>query len=121
MCILNRIFNIAFIHLAHCFFHQGVIADAVLAHLDIVCRVPDEKMRGVGEENRRNCREAVTDCEEVNVVLTACGEHTPDHRMRSVGDITLAVVENQKAMLEMAAHLRDVVKLVSYDSAGTFI
>lgn len=115
------IFNKTFIHLTHCLLHKRVIADAVLSHLDVVGGVPDEEMRGVGEEDRRHCRESVTDGKEIDVVLAARGQHAAYHRMRSVGDIRFAVVEYQKAMLEMMAHLLDVVKLVSNDTSCTFI
>lgn len=100
MCVLHRIFNIAFVDQAHSSFNQGVITDAVLSHLDIVCRVPDEEMCCIGEENRRYCREAVTDGKKINVVLAARGQHTADHRMRSVRNIRFAVVEYQKAVFE---------------------
>lgn len=100
MCVLFRVFDKALVDPTHRLLHKRVIADAILAHLDIVGRVPDEEMCGVGEEDRRHGGESVTDSEEVDVVLTAGGKHTAYHRMRRVGDIALAVVEYQKAMLE---------------------
>lgn len=121
MCVFCRILNKALVHLSDSLLHQRVVADAVLSHLDIVGCVPDEKVRGVGEENRRHRGKAMTHGEEVNVILTAGGEHAPDHRMRSVGDIALAVVENQKTVLEVVTDLLDIVKLIGDDTACAFV
>ena len=118
---LYRIFYITLVHLTHGFFNQFIIAYTVFAHLDIVGRMPDKEVCGVGEEDRRHCRESVTDGEKVNVVLAAGGKHSADHRMRSVRNITFTVIEYQKAMLEMMAHLLDIIKLVSDDTARAFV
>lgn len=121
MCIFCRILHEALVHVTDGLFHQRVVANAVFPHLDVIRGMPNKEVCGVGEEYRRHRRKSVAHGEKVDVVLSAGGQHTPYHRMRRVGDIALAVVKDQQAVFEIAAHRLDIVKLVGYHTSGSLV
>lgn len=121
MCVFCRIFDKALVHVTDGLFHQRVVAYTVFPHLDVIRGVPNKEVCGVGEEYRRHCRKAMSHGEKVDVVLSAGGQHTAYHRMRSVGYIALTIVKDQKAMFEITAHRLDVVKLVGDHTSGSLV
>ena len=99
-----------------------VIHDAGLATAHLVGSGKDGKVGRVGEEERGNGGESVANDNQVAVVLTAGQQHGTHSRIGRVGgDIGAAVITDQQAVLEEAAHLAELVQLPHDYPPGTNI